>query len=72
MQGPHKSASQAVSEYKERAAKLQEQSSKHEPSEYILVDQRAGEIPTYDPTNYTYIKKPLNAAQNNFYQGSLI
>jgi len=65
-------ASQTVAEYKEKPAKLQEQSSKHEPSEYILVDQRSGEIPRHDPTNYTYIKQPLNAAQNDFYQGSLI
>lgn len=72
MQGPHKSASQKLAEYRDIAAKLQEQSSNHEPSEYILLDQRSGEIPTYDPANYTYIKIQLNAAQKDFYQGSLI
>jgi hypothetical protein len=72
MYGPHKSASQTVVEYKDKAAKLQEKSSNHELSEYILVDQRSGEMPTYDPTNYTYIQNPLNAAQKAFYQGSLI
>ena len=67
MQGPHKSASQTAAEYKEKVAKLQEQSSKHEPSVYILVDQRSGEIPEYDPTNYTYVKKPLNACSEGFF-----
>jgi len=30
-------------------------------------DQRSGEIPAYDPANYTYIKNPLNAAQKDFF-----
>jgi len=45
--------SQTVAEYKEKAAKLQEQSSKHEPSERTLVDRRL--LLTSDQAKYLHM-----------------